>query len=201
MKAGWLFSKNAGNGSSTENANRPSLDAVSGRWTSPGDIIKFTGPIGPNDHQHLLVGGIGLPDDNLGDGHRHYFVKTAGGWQQVTVGAPDHTHDYNQAANGDPIPDWYMLFWSGSNADALALAADPDNYIIVQAAIDEEGNIGELDNTPWTAGELTLWQNRTINVLSIELPAEIDRGSRLVKLFLGSLLSRQSGDERGYRFT
>ncbi len=199
-KAFWLFSKNAGTGAQ-DDPNRPSLDAFSGRWTSPGDIVKFTGPIGPNAHQHLLVGGIALPDDELGDGHRHYFVKAGATWQQVTVGGPDHTHDYTHTHPAlDPIPDWYMVFWAGSDAAAAGIAASPDNSIIVEAEI-VDGAIGDLDNTPWTPAEVATWQTRILNVLGIELPAEVDRGNRLVLLFLGVLLSRQSGDERGYRFT
>ena len=198
-KAFWLFSKNAGDGSD-DNANRPSLDAFGGRWTSPGDIIRFTGPVS-SPHIHLLVGGIVLPDDNLGDGHRHYFVKVGDNYQQVTVGAVDHDHDYSQAANGNPIPDYYLLFWAGSNSDAAAINASADNFPIVEAAIDGEGNIGDLDSTPWDAGDLTIWQTRVLAILGVQMPDEVDRGSRLVKLFLGSLLSRQSGDERGYRFS
>ena len=199
-KAFWLFSKNAGDGSDG-NANRPSLDPYGGRWTSPGDIIRFTGPIGPNDHTHLLVGGIALADDNVGDGHRHYFVQINDNWHQVTVGAPNHTHDYSQAANGNPIPDYYMVFWHGSNADAVAINASPDNFPIVEAIIDEEGGIGDLDNTVWDAGDLAAWQARALSILGVELPDEVDRGKRLVQLFLGALLSRQSGDDRGYRFS
>lgn len=199
-KAFWLFSKNAGDGAD-DNPNRPSLDAYAGRWTSPGDIVRFTGPVGPNDHMHLLVGGIALQDDNLGDGHRHYFVRINGNWHQVTVGAADHTHDYATAANGDPIPDWYMCFWAGSAADAAAINASVDSFPIVEAVIDAEGVIGDLDNTVWDAGDLATWQARVLSILGVELPDEVDRGKRLVQLFLGSLLSRQSGDERGYRFT
>lgn len=198
-KAFWLFSKNAGDGSDG-NANRPSLDAFGGRWTSPGDIIRFTGPVA-SPHIHLLVGGIVLPDDNLAAGHRHYFVKVNDNYQQATVGAVDHDHDYSQATNGNPIPDYYLLFWAGSNADAAAINASADNFPIVEAEIDGEGNIGDLDSTPWDAGDLTLWQTRMLNILGVQMPDEVDRGSRLVKLFLGSLLSRQSGDERGYRFS
>ena len=62
-KAFWLFSKNAGDGSEGDK-NRPSLDAYGGRWTSPGDLVRFTGPAAA-PHVHLLVGGIALPDDNL----------------------------------------------------------------------------------------------------------------------------------------
>ncbi len=150
---------------------------------------------------HLLVGGIALPDDNLGDGHRHYYVKVGANWQQVTVGAVDHTHNCSQSPTGNPIPDWFLLFWSGTNADASAINASLDNFPIVEAPVDSEGAIGDLESIQWDAAELSAWQNRMLNILGVQLPDEVDRGSRLVKLFLGALLSRQSGDERGYRFT
>jgi hypothetical protein len=202
-KAFWLFSKNAGDGSE-ENINRPSLDGIGGRWTSPGDLVRFTGPAAA-PHVHLLVGGIALPDDNLGVGHRHYFVKVGESWQQVTVGGVGHSHDIRQATNGDPIPDWYLVFWHGSNAEAAAIAADSDNHPLVEASILEDGSVGELVSEPWSVEERVVWESRALALLGLELPAEVDRGSRMLKLFLGALLSRQTGDqtgdERGYRFS
>ena len=38
-------------------------------------------------------------------------------------------------------------------------------------------------------------------ILGIELPVEVDRGKRLVQIFLGALLSRHTSNERGYRFS
>ena len=206
-KAGWLFAKNAGDGTE-DNSNRPALPVgVGGKWTMPGDIIRLTGPVGPNTHRHLLVGGIALADDNLdggvGEGHVHYVLKINDVWQQVTVDAPNHTHDLNIGAGNNIMPAWFMLFWAGSDADAALIAASADCHIIVQADVveDEDGfSYGGLDNTAWTAGEQATWDARILDVLGIQLPAEVDRGKRLVQLFLGALLSRQSGDERGYRF-
>jgi len=208
MKAGWLFARNAGDGTES-NPNRPALPVgVRGKMTNPGDIIRLTGPVGPSAHRHLLVGGIALADDNLdggvGEGHVHYVLKVNGQWQQVTVGATNHTHDLNIGANDNLVPDWFMLFWAGSDADVAPIAGSSDCYIIVQAEAsqDDEGNwsYGGLDDTPWTAGERAQWEARILDVLGVQLPAEVDRGKRLVQLFLGALLSRQSGDERGYRF-
>jgi len=207
-RAFWMFATNAGDGTD-ENANRPALpDGVGGKWTMPGDVIRLTGPDGPNAHRHLLVGGIALADDNLdggvGEGHVHYVLKLNDDWHQVTVGAPDHTHDLNIGAGGNLCPDWFMLFWAGSDADAALIAADADCLIIVQAEVaqDDDGHwsYGGLDDTPWDIAEQALWEARILDVLGVQLPAEVDRGKRLVQLFLGALLSRQSGDERGYRF-
>lgn len=203
-KAGWLFSKNAGTGTE-EDPNRPSLDAVGGRWTSPGDIIRLTGPSGPNAHHHLLVGGIGSADDNLvgeaGEGHKHYVLKINDVWQQVTVGATDHTHILKIGEGDNLIPEWYMVFWAGSDADAATLVADADNHIIVEGVLDEDDNIGDLVDTPWTQQEQDTWDARILTILGIQLPEEVDRGKRLVQIFLGALLSRHTSEERGYRFS
>lgn len=207
-RAGWLFARNAGNGTD-ENPNRPALPAgVGGKWTMPGDIIRLTGPVA-SPHRHLLTGGVALQDDNLaggaGDGHVHYVLKVNDAWQQVTVGAASHTHTLNTGPNDNLIPDWFMLFWAGSDADAAAIVADADCHIIVEAdvTLDEDQNwvIGDLDNTQWTGGEQTTWEARMLSILGVQLPAEVDRGKRLVQIFLGALLSRQSNDERGYRFS
>lgn len=205
----WLFATNAGDGSE-DNANRPALPVtVGGKWTSPGDIVRLTGPAGPNAHVHLLVGGVALPDDNLaglaGEGHRHYVVNINGNWAQVTVGTTNHTHTLNIGASGQPVPDYFMLFWAGSDAHAATIAGDANCFPIVEAAMTQDGdgnwNIGDLDGTVWTGGLQTTWETRCLNILGVQLPSQVDRGERLVRLFLGALLSRQTGDDKGYRYT
>jgi len=156
----------------------------------------------------LLVGGIALPDDNLigaaGEGHRHYVVKLGESYTQVTVGAPNHQHTLSLNAAGNLRPDFFLLFWAGSNADAVTIASDPNCWPIVQAAMsqDDEGNwiIGVLDNTQWDAGDQATWDARVLDFLGVEIPAQVDRGKRLVQVFLGALLSRQTSDERDYRY-
>jgi len=205
MKAFWMFIKNTNDGTGD---NEPAWPAgVKGQSVTPGDLIRLTGPTGPNAHRHLLVGGIALPDDNIvgiGAGHRHYLVKFGVGWQQITVGATNHAHTLPEDASGNLMPEYFLTFWAGSNADAATIAASPDCFPICEAVIgqDAEGNpeFEELDNTPWTAGELATWQARTLNLLGVTLPAEVDRGKRLVLLFLGALLARQMASEKGYRF-
>jgi hypothetical protein len=198
MKACWLFSRRTGTGSD-QDPFRPLLDAVGGRWTSPGDIIKLTGPAAA-PHQHLLVGGIALPDDSLGDGHRHYLLKIGETWRQLTVGAAEHSHEYTSRL-GVPVADWYLVFWAGSDEDAAVLEADPDNFPIVYADVDDnEQAIGSLDSTPWEAAEKAFWSDRALNVLGLQIPDEVDRGKRLVLLFLGALLSRQAHNESNFRF-
>lgn len=197
-KAFWAFVTHTGDGSEAD-PHRPDLPAVGGRWTCPGDIVRLTGS--PVPHHHLLVGGVALGDDNVGDGHRHYVVKLGSNWQQVTVGATSHTHTLSEDPQGNLAPDYYLLFWVGSNADAVTIAGDPNCYPIVEAPVAQDGAIGDLDNTQWTGGEQTTWETRCLSILGIQLPAQVDRGKRLVLLFLGALLSRQMSDEHGYRLT
>lgn len=205
MKAFWTFAVNDGDGSS-DNPNRPHLPAgFGGKMTCPGDIVRLQTTAG---HLHLLVGGYAIADDNLvgevGEGHTHLVVKLNDTWQQVTRGATSHDHPLNEAG-GTLIPDYFLLFVVCSDADAVAVAAEPGCYPVVEAAVtqDEEGGIsvGALDNTLWTGAQQTTWEARMLNILGVQLPTEVDRGKRLVLVFLGALLSRQTSDERGYRYT
>jgi hypothetical protein len=59
--------------------------------------------------------------------------------------------------------------------------------------------IGDLLDT-WATHDTTWWKAAILDMLGVQMPDEVDRGKRLVLLFLGALLSRQTGDERGYRF-
>ena len=201
-RAFWMFSANAGDGSEG-NENRPSLPSVGGKWTMPGDVIRLTGPAGPNAHRHLLVGGVALADDNLGDGHVHDVVLSGEQYVQVTVGAVNHTHALNTGAGSRLVPDYYLLFWAGSNADAVAIAGDSDCYPVVEAEMTqgEDGgwSIGDLKGG-WATQDTTWWRTKMLDILGVQMPAEVTNGRRLIRLFLGALLSRQSGDERGYRF-
>lgn len=205
MRAFWLFSQNVGTGDDSDPV-RPDLDGINGRWTCPGDILRMTGPVA-SPHVHLLVGGVALPDDNLdgltGSRHFHYLVYNGTSWYQTTVdnvgSTPAHTHTYSIAANNRPIPDYLLTFWGGSNSQADALLDRPGNIHIVEAVL--SGNqVASLDNTPWTAPQRTAWYNQILNILGIKLPTEVDRGKRVVMLFLGALNSRVADDDRNYRF-
>ena len=141
------------------------------------------------DTLYLKVGGV------ESDGRAAPLLAQGRGRFKIAL---DHPNVFQFEIVDDEVR---FTFWAGSNSDAAAINSSPDNFPIVEAAIDGEGAIGDLDSTPWDAGDLTLWQTRVLNILGVQMPDEVDRGSRLVKLFLGSLLSRQSGDERGYRFS
>lgn len=210
-KAFWLFAEHEGDGSEGDPHRAHLPGSFSGRMTCPGDIVRLgDAVVGPN-HGHLLVGGIGLPDDNLtGDGasHRHYVVKVGDSWQQVTVGATSHDHELPVGLQGELVPDYYMLFVGCSNADAVDIVADGQCFPIVEAEVTEDAPpggvgdwvIGALDNTPWSVEDKETWDARVLGVLRTYLPADIDRGRRLVVLFLGALLNSNPGEERGYRY-
>ena len=195
MRSFWLFATNAGDGTEG-NPNRPALPAVvGGKWTSPGDVVRLIGPVA-SPHRHLLVGGIALADDNLdglpGDGHVHYVIGDA----QVTVDATPHTHIVNVQ-----VPDYYLLFWFGSDADAATIAADPNCFPVVEATVTEDdGNysIGAL-KAGWATQDTAWWHAKVLDMLGVQLPVEVTNGRRLVRLFLGALLSRQTENEAGYR--
>jgi len=208
VKAAYIIATNAGDGSS-DNPSRPSLPNVGGKTQVHGDLTRLTGPVA-SPHRHTLIGGFAMADDNLdglpGDGHVHYVLKIDGNWVQVTVDAPAHTHTLNLSASEMLIPDYFLFFWVGSDADAALINASPTCYPVVELDVtaDDEGGwtIGDMQNG-WASQDTTWWHARMLDVLGVQLPVEVDRGSRLVLLLLGALLSRQvtSDNERGYRYT
>jgi len=203
MYAFWMFAERK----QTDGMNHPDLPSglTQYKTTVPGDIVR-TGVTA--SHCHLMLGGFAIADDNLigevGEGHTHIIAKLNGSWQQVTRGAAHHVHPLPEdPATGVLLPDYYMLFVVCSTYDAALIQIHPGCYPIVQADItqlDDGLQIGDLDPTPWDAGDLAIWQARCLDVLGFELPADVNSGKRLVATFLGALLSRRM-DEIGLRYT
>lgn len=199
MKAGWIFVKNNGN-------NEPNLPSVGGTWTNPCEIHTITGGPSGFEHTHLLIGGIAQPSsDRAGEAdelHRHYVIPFGSGYYQETLNATSHTHDLN-LVNGVLSPQWYLIFWYGSNADAVIINGDTNCIIAVEADVtaDPEGGyfIGDLDDTDWTTAERDLWETRVDSVLGIELPTVVTNGKRLVAFFVGALVGRPSQTEKSLR--
>jgi hypothetical protein len=189
VKAGWIFVKNNGN-------NEPDLP-VDGNYVNPLEIHRITGGPAGFEHTHLLVGGVALPSvDRAGQpdaAHTHYVAWFNDAYQQVTVGATNHTHTLN-VLNNVLSPDWFLIFWHGSDADAAIIAGDANCIIAAEAEVtpNEDGgyDIGALDSTPWTPAERTLWETRMRNVLALSLPVQVTAPDRLVALFVGALVSR-----------
>ena len=96
------------------------------------------------------------------------------------------------------------MFWFGEDSDADLIYADANCFPVVTAEVVDLGEgqyaIGNLE-TGWAINDTAWWSTRMLNMLGVEMPAEVDRGRRLIRLFLGALLSRQTGDEKVYRFT
>lgn len=197
MKAFWMFIRNQNNGSGGNSPAWP--PGVGGQSVTPGDVIRITG----SGHRHIVVGGIALPDDNIGDNHRHYLAKLGNGWTQITVGAANHTHSLPTDINENLMPEYFLTFWAGPDSEAELIDASPDCFPIVEAVITEDNGTFqflELNDVAWSGAERTLWESRCLNLLGITLPAQIDRGKRLVLLFLGAFLARQMSNEVAYRF-
>jgi len=193
VKVFWLFAARDGSGTDGD-PYRPHLPpGVGGRWTCPGDVRRLTGPTAA-PHVHLLAGGIALPDDNLagqtGEGHHHYLVEGV----LVTVNGPEHSHDI------DAAPAFYLLHWGGADSDAVAIAQDGQCYPVVEndVTVDDSGtHVGALKDG-WATGDAEIWASRMLNMLGVSMPVEVDSGRRLVKLFLGALLSRVTSDVQVY---
>ena len=188
MKAGWVFVRA---GPQWPNGGNELL-----RSTIPLDINVLQAGPAPYDHTHTLLGGFGLPSNNAPAGyelHWHELIEQGAFRQMVTHGAPAHDHEAALA--------WHLAFVLCTDAYAALLAASNDTHIAAECPINEDGTIGDLDETPWTAGERTTWEGRMSAVLGLGLPAVVDRPNRLVLWLLGALMARRTSNERGYRMT
>ena len=199
MKAGWVFIQND-NGT-------PKLPAgVGGSLTTHLDIYRATGGPAGFEHTHLLIGAYGLPSaqrvGQVGADHYHWFPYYNGQYRPLTIGTTAHTHDAT-ISGGVIQPDYFLIFWMGSDADAAAINADPTCLIAAQTIQEEneEGQMvfGALDDTAWTGAERTQWEVRIANVLGLALPVEVTNGSRLIAFFIGFLLGRANQDEMNLR--
>lgn len=199
MKAFWCFCKNDGY---PDGPHEPHIPAgVSAALTNPLDIVRMGEAY---SHRHLLLGGFGLADDNMdgetGEGHTHIVVRVGETWYQLTRGAAAHNHPLALDTGGNLAPEWFLTFITCSDAAAAAIDADPLCFPVVEAVIDAEGVVtGELVQTAWTTTQRNWWAAAMLSVLGFALPAEVDRGARLVYLFAGCLLSRAGQQESGLR--
>jgi len=188
-KAGWCFVRA---GPLWPNDGDGLLRAV-----IPLDINVLQAGPAPYDHTHTLLGGFGLPSNNAPVGyelHWHELIEHGAFRQMVTHGAPDHDHADARL--------WHLAFVYCTDAYAALLVASNDTHIAAECPIDEEtGEIGDPDETPWSAGERTTWEGRMSAVLGLGLPAVVDRPNRLVLWLLGALMARRTSNERGYRMT
>ena len=198
-KAGWIFCKNDG-------ANSPQLPAgVGGSMVNSLEIHRITGGPGGFEHTHLMVGGYALPSyDRIGEAdefHGHIVVWYGDQYRQITRNAPNHNHDLN-VLDDVLSPDWYLIFWKGSDADAAAIVAAPDCIVAVQAVgemVDGVEVFEDLDTTPWTPAERAQWEARIATVLALDLPDEVTSGDKLVAFFVGALVGRPAQRERWLR--
>jgi len=189
-KAGWIFVK------------------AGPQWPNGGDgLIRSTIPLdinvlqpgpAPYDHAHTLLGGFGLPSNNAPAGydlHWHELVERGAFRQMMTHGAPDHDHEAARL--------WHLAFVFCTDAYAATLAVSNDIYIAAQAEVTEDGeggySIGDLDDTPWNAGERADWEARMGAVLGLDMPAVVDRPCRLIWWLLGALLARRTSNSAAFR--
>lgn len=194
MKAFWTIRANV-NGA-------PDLPALAGMTViNPCDIWLLPAGAGAANHIHTLAGTMSFPSFQVASRHTHSILKTPGDnavhfFFHESEAA--HTHP-------DPVLSYFMCFVRCSDADFVTLTNAPYNVrVIAQATINIDPDTGgestgTLDTTPWTSQQRTLWANAALSQMGIALPAQIDRGARLVALFSQMFLARFGNDERGLR--
>ncbi|NIP93595.1 MAG: hypothetical protein GWO24_09110, partial [Akkermansiaceae bacterium] len=153
--------------------------------TNALEVYRLTGSAVP--HVHYLAGAFGLPNMALDDNHWHAVIRSGEFYQQYTINAADHVHEDLER------PAWFMPFVLCSDADAALIVADPAIFVVATCPIDEDGEIGAEDDTPWTAEERAVWEDRFLGALGLQLPAEVSNPRRLV-LFVVALNARMYTD-------
>lgn len=200
MKAAWFIVNNK------NNAGEPDLpDSVGGSFVNPLNIYVITGA----QHRHTLVGGNALKDANLSGQaaanryHTHTVVRLdSGNWfQDIDPDeATSHTHDLALDANGELIPDFFMVFWKGSDFDYDQILSWAGVIHLADAEIDGD-QIGDLIADPWTQPEEDNIRSKFMSVLGIDLPSQVNGGKRLVQYICPAMLARAGQNERSLRFT
>lgn len=196
-KAFWTIVAAVGNGTSNNpyRPNLPNLPTL--RGSVPCDINRLLPGAAPADHTHLLVGNVGIMSDQAGGGHEHIVIN---GVTRLRGTATAHVHP-------DPAgPDFYMCFLRCSDADFTTLVGAPNNVKpLVMVIIDGNGNEGGLDQTLWNNGSpndwerKTFWDTRALNILGLQLPAEVDKGALLWKILAGMFMARRPASDEGMR--
>lgn len=180
MRAGWIFTPCIVGGDGTL---RPYFPAgTNPSFTNTIEVYRLTGSAVP--HVHYLAGPFAVPNMDLGDNHWHAVLRSGAFYQQYTFNAVAHTHTDIER------PTWFMPFVVTSDPEAAAIIADPQCYLVAECPIDGEGVIGPEDATPWTTEERDTWEALFSAALGLNLPAEVDRPSRLV-MFVVALNRRQ----------
>lgn len=201
MRAFWAFVRNFNDDGTKE--NRPDLPSGhNGSYIVAGEVRRITGGPTGFEHDHLLVGGFAVPDDNqiLDLGHSHVVIQLDGGqWvQQSRQAITDHDHDLDVDNLDNYRPFYFLIFWWGEDVGAALVEAFSGVILAAEATITAGGEPGSIPNTTWNAAELALWQARSLNLLGFQLPSGINSGKRLVQLFV-NLLGSRVAPERAFR--
>lgn len=196
-KAFWVIVR-----SINDSAVRPDLPPLASvSFTNPGDIyILDQPPSAGANHRHTMIGSFGIPSFNVSSKHTHIALRHGALYQQTMIKDPtdtqvDHTHPDTE------IPKFFFLFLVCSDADHDVLIAAPHNLRpIAYATFDSDGKPAALEDVgAWSAANKTAIDSLILQQLGIQLPAQIDRGKRLVAFLLSSLLARRQDNEMGIR--
>lgn len=203
VRAGWVFVRNEHDAGANTNEPKWPAEVTILKSVIPLEVYTLEGkPAFP--HSHTLVGGFGIASKDAPVEFQHHWHAVitdpwGGYYEQITLGADVHIHD----DKGYPL--WFMAFIAVDEMDIQVLVDSSDVHIIVEVNITQDpmgGDyiMGDMDETPWSPAERTLWVDRVGNVMGLSLPAVVDRGSRLVRWFIGLLMARRTFYERGLRF-
>lgn len=195
MKAGWFFCNSEYDSVTME---------LKPRWpvgATPAQISQFeyvlydvrrldAGPA-PSDHVHQVMGTVAFVNDVLSDGHYHYIQHYGNSWHQVTVDATHHVHPFQSGGIGDIrfLPGFFCMFiWCANDALFDGLAASSGWYLIGESAVSFDAGenmwmFGDIDNTPYTQGEIDVWRTRFNVALGRNLPVEVVNPRILVSWF------------------
>ena len=192
MRAGWFFCKTSYDPITMDlTPDWPAGFTPTTLRVKPYDIRVLRALPAPFDHVHFVQGTEGRINDELRatDPHEHDIQYYAGAWRQFTRYGIEHDHTYLIGGVDDVrfLPDYFLLWIDGDDAEIDILATAPAWAICAEAEVTEpEPGIylfGALDTTPWDAPTRTLWETRYRVAFGLDIPPQITNGDRLVSWF------------------
>jgi hypothetical protein len=156
------------------------------RTTVPGDLMVASGGPAGNEHDHCIIGGnFGAPSSQIGVDHYHWFIRKPNNEiEQITIGAPHHTHTSAVDPIGRVLPKFYLLLVTCDDA-AYQAFMDAGWLEFAERPYDEETEtFGPLDTTEWSAGVREAAENRVSNALGLVLPSIINNDKEFLMWLL-----------------
>ena len=197
MRKFWTVRPNGGYGVGVKNgrSNYPDFPSLVGTREAliPGDIRVMEPTAGAGNHNHLIMGSIGLPSSEAADDHYHWIIpKPGGGVRQVYIGAGtphNHTGELmaHRGAQDYVQPKFYLVLVTCDEAEYAHLTSNGVVNVAERPGIEVDDGEGgtkwvysPLSTTTWGAGKTNAVTNWLHNQLGLQRPDIVDDDKSLI---------------------